>query len=159
MLLLAVIGSEWRAAINSEYTKIGAASVDINQVMADALSMLKANIASSNMSGAVKAAILSGLSSNVTSSQFGVIDIMAPRMSIFENIGGGGVVNLGALYEYGWQISKDAWYKGTNPKTGLKVSFNLRTTPGFSGHGAEGFVRKTAAQLMAKYPDCTVVVV
>lgn len=162
MLLLAVIGNEWRAAINSEYAKLNAAgvkTVSIEQAMADALSSLRANILSSGMSGAVQAAILSGISSNITSPQDGVIDIMAPRMSIFGNIGGGGVVNLGALYEYGWQISKDARYVGINPKTGIRISFNLRNTPGFSGHGAEGFVHKTAAQLMAKYPDCIVTVV
>ena len=162
MLLLAVIGSEWRATINAEYAKFnasGANVVTIEQAMADALSILRANILSSGMSGAVQAAILSGLSSNITSPQTGVIDIMAPRMSIFGNVGGGGAVNLGALYEYGWQISKDAKYVGINPKTGMKISFNLRNTPGFSGHGAEGFVHKTAAQLMAKYPDCIVTVV
>lgn len=163
MLLLAVIGNEWRAAINAEYAKFnasGANVVTIEQAMADALSMLRANILSGGMSGAVQAAILSGLSYNITSPQTGVIDIMAPRISIFGNAGsGGGVVNLGALYEYGWQISKDAWYRGINPKTGTKISFNLRKTPGFSGHGAESFVHKTAAQLMAKYPDCYVTVV
>lgn len=156
---MSLIGKEWRAALNAaqkqDVSSGDMLDADIGTVMADVLSVLRANISKSDMSGAVKEAILSGISASITSPETGIVDIMAPKMSIFGNVGGGGAVNLAALYETGWSIGKNAWYRGLD-KSGKHICFNLRTTPGFSGHAATQFAHQTAAQIMSKYPGCVV---
>lgn len=152
---MAGISKEWRKIVNSAYAEAGARVVTIEQVMADLVSTLQTTISGSNMPQGAKEAIINGISWGISSDHTGHVSIMAPRISIYGNIGmAGGVVNLAALFEYGWQIGHDAWFYGRLPWAKQRVAINLRTAGGFSGHAATNFAHHAASIVMRKYPEC-----